>query len=52
MRKYKTANISTQEYFTISKIGNLNAYIKLYDCSGFLQNKAIPLNQLKNWIND
>lgn len=49
---YKTANLSRDEHFTITEIGKLNAYIKIYDCSGFLQNKVIPLTEFKNWIKD
>ena len=49
-KTYKTGNVSTGEYFTITELGSLNAYIKLYDVSGFLTDKIIPLKEFKNWV--
>lgn len=49
-KTYKTGNVSTGEYFTITELGSLNVYIKLYDVSGFLTDKIVPLKEFKNWI--
>jgi len=50
LKKYNTGNVSTKEYFTITEVGSLNAYVKLYDVSGFIADKVIPLKEFKNWI--
>ena len=50
LTQYKTGNKSTGEYFTITSIGTLNAYIKIYNIKGFVCDKIIPLKEFKNWV--
>ena len=50
MKKIYISGKITGEYFTITKLDLYNARIKLYDISGFIMNKVIPLKKFKLWI--
>ena len=47
--KYKTGNVSTGEYFTITSTQKFNTYIKIFDISGFVGDKVIPNKEFKGW---